>query len=166
MPRIGRQMLYRQEAVSKTVCDMAWKAHLRLTSRFRKRVARGKAKPKVATAIARELTGFIWAMPGRCRRHLCSGAAITSVRSAASWPGGEPSKTFMDISTTDPSVPRARPLRDEPQSGRYPTRGYRQRQPSPARGAADQMDLKNEEHGKCVLSQELTIGEVGSGLPS
>ncbi len=25
-------------------------------------VARGKAKPKVATAIARELTGFIWAI--------------------------------------------------------------------------------------------------------
>ena len=27
----------------------------------------------------------------------------------------------MDISTTDTSVPRARQLRDEPQSGRYPT---------------------------------------------
>jgi hypothetical protein len=25
-------------------------------------VARGKAKPKVATAIARELTGFLWAI--------------------------------------------------------------------------------------------------------
>jgi hypothetical protein len=36
----------------------------------------------------------------------------------------------MDISTIDTSVPRARQLRDEPQSGRYPTRGYQQRQPS------------------------------------
>jgi transposase len=62
VPRIGRQMLYRQEALPKTVCDIAWKAQLRLTSRFRKLVARGKAKPKVATAIARELTGFIWAI--------------------------------------------------------------------------------------------------------
>jgi len=61
-PRIGRQMLYRQEALPKSVCDIAWKAQLRLTSRFRKLVARGKAKPKVATAIARELTGFIWAI--------------------------------------------------------------------------------------------------------
>jgi hypothetical protein len=25
-------------------------------------VARGKAKPRVATAIARELTGFLWAI--------------------------------------------------------------------------------------------------------
>ena len=62
IPRIGRQMLYRQEALPKAVCDIAWKAQLRLTSRFRKLVARGKAKPKVATAVARELTGFIWAI--------------------------------------------------------------------------------------------------------
>ena len=62
LPRIGRQMLYRQEALPNVVCDIAWKAQLRLTSRFRQLVARGKAKPKVATAIARELTGFIWAI--------------------------------------------------------------------------------------------------------
>jgi hypothetical protein len=42
-------------------------------------------------------------------------------------------------------------LRDEPQSGRYPTRGYQQRQPSLERGVADQTDLKNEEHEKSVL---------------
>jgi hypothetical protein len=57
----------------------------------------------------------------------------------------------MDISTTDTSVPRARQLRDEPQSGRYPTREYQQRQPSLERGAAGQTDLKNEAHGKSVL---------------
>jgi transposase len=62
VPRIGRQMLDRQEALPKAVCDIAWKAQLRLTSRFRKLVARGQAKPKVATAVARELTGFIWAI--------------------------------------------------------------------------------------------------------
>ena len=61
----------------------------------------------------------------------------------------------MDISTIDTSVPRARQLRDEPQSGRYPTRGYQQRQPSRERGAADQTDLKHEEHGKSVLIGEL-----------
>ncbi len=55
-------MLYRQEGLSKSICDIAWKAQLRLTSRLRKLVARGKAKPKVATAVARELTGFIWAI--------------------------------------------------------------------------------------------------------
>src|SRR5919106_2751487 len=37
-PRIGRQMLYRQEALPKPICDIAWKAQLRLTSRCRKLV--------------------------------------------------------------------------------------------------------------------------------
>jgi transposase len=61
-PRIGREMLRRQENLSKAVRDIAWKAQLRLTGRFRRLVARGKAKPKVATAVARELSGFVWAI--------------------------------------------------------------------------------------------------------
>jgi len=61
----------------------------------------------------------------------------------------------MDIGPPDTSAPRARQLRDEPQSVRYPTRGYQQRQPSLERGAADQTDLKNEEHGKSVLRKKL-----------
>ena len=61
-PRIGRRQVDRQEALPKAVCDIAWKAQLRLTARFQRLVKRGKAKPKVATAIARELTGFIWAI--------------------------------------------------------------------------------------------------------
>jgi transposase len=52
IPRIGRQHAYRQEGLPKVVCDIAWKAQLRLTARFKRLVARGKAKPKVATAIA------------------------------------------------------------------------------------------------------------------
>jgi len=61
-PHIGRTMLARQDHLPKAVRDIAWKAQLRLTGRFRRLVARGKAKPKVATAVARELTGFIWAI--------------------------------------------------------------------------------------------------------
>jgi hypothetical protein len=61
----------------------------------------------------------------------------------------------MDISIIDTSVPRARQLRDEPQSGRYPTRGYQQRQPSLKRGAADQTDLTNQAHGKRGLRRNL-----------
>ena len=72
----------------------------------------------------------------------------------------------MDLSTIETSVPRARQLRDEPQSGRYPTRGYQQRQPSLERGAADQTDLKNEEHGKERAEKGTHNGEVGKGLPT
>ena len=57
----------------------------------------------------------------------------------------------MDIGTIDTSEPRARQLRDEPPSGRYPTRGYQQRQPSLERGAAGQTDLNNPQPGKSGL---------------
>jgi transposase len=146
VPRIGRQMLYRQAALPKPICDIAWKAQLRLTSRFRKLVARGKPKPKVATAVARELTGFIWAIarevpPPAWRR----GVQVRQVGGIAV--GWRTLGDVMDISTIDTSVSRARQLRDEPQSGRYPTRGYQQRQPSLERGAADQTDLNTKEPG-------------------
>jgi hypothetical protein len=72
----------------------------------------------------------------------------------------------MDLSTIETSVPRARKLRDEPQSGRYPTRGYQQRQPSLERGAADPTDLKNEEHRKSVLRKRTHNRKTGSDLPS
>lgn len=41
-PRLGRQMLSRQKALTQPICEIAWKAQLRLTSRFRTLVARGK----------------------------------------------------------------------------------------------------------------------------
>lgn len=72
----------------------------------------------------------------------------------------------MDISTIDTSVPRARQLRDEPQSGRYPTRGYQQRQPSLERGVADQTDLKNERHGQSVLVKRTHDEKAGAVCPS
>ena len=81
IPRIGRQHAYRQEALPKVVCDLAWKAQLRLTGRFRRLVARGKAKPKVATAIARELAGFIWAIAREVRPAQISHAATRCPRS-------------------------------------------------------------------------------------
>ena len=62
----------------------------------------------------------------------------------------------MDISTIDTSVPRARQLRDEPQSGRYPTRGYQQRQPSLERAVADQTDLMKDEPGTSGLRRGRT----------
>ncbi len=71
----------------------------------------------------------------------------------------------MDIGTIDTSEPRARQLRDEPQSGRYPTRGYQQRQPSLERGAADQMDLKNHAPGKRGRRTALMHDEAGDLCP-
>ena len=44
IPRIGRQHAYRQEGLPKIVCDIAWKAQLRLTARFKRLVARGQGE--------------------------------------------------------------------------------------------------------------------------
>jgi hypothetical protein len=52
----------RQEGVDSDVKRIAWKAQLRLTSRYRSMSARGKNKQLVITAVARELSGFVWAI--------------------------------------------------------------------------------------------------------
>jgi len=61
-PRVSRALLKRQQDLPQHICDIAWKAQLRLCSRFRHMWARGKAKPVIVTAIARELCGFMWAI--------------------------------------------------------------------------------------------------------
>jgi hypothetical protein len=52
----------RQTRLAKSVCDIAWKAQLRLCARFRRLAARGVPRNKVIVAIARELCGFVWAI--------------------------------------------------------------------------------------------------------
>jgi len=60
--RISRALLKRQENLPESVCDIAWKAQLRLCSRYRRLWIKGKAKQVIVTAIARELCGFMWAI--------------------------------------------------------------------------------------------------------
>jgi transposase len=52
----------RQTGLHKAITDIAWKAQLRLCTRFRKFAARGMNRNKLVTAIARELAGFVWAI--------------------------------------------------------------------------------------------------------
>lgn len=59
-PRVGPSMQARVEAAPPIAREIAWKAQTRLSARYRKLCARGKRPTVVATAIARELSGFIW----------------------------------------------------------------------------------------------------------
>jgi transposase len=61
-PRIGKEVLARQEGLSEAVRTMAWKAQLRLTQRFKALQERGVQANKVCIAVARELAGFIWSI--------------------------------------------------------------------------------------------------------
>src|SRR6202453_1849931 len=58
--RIGRAKLVAVDAVPEAVREIAWKAQTRLCQRYRQMLAKGKPKPVVVTAIARELAGFVW----------------------------------------------------------------------------------------------------------
>jgi transposase len=43
------------------IIAQAWTAQQRLHRRYRRLAARGKPKQHIVTAVARELTGFVWA---------------------------------------------------------------------------------------------------------
>jgi transposase len=60
--RISRELLLRQEKQPKPIRDIAWKGQVRLCARYRKLARTGKPANVVITAIARELTGFVWAI--------------------------------------------------------------------------------------------------------
>ena len=60
--RLTRPLLKRQEGLSDEVCEIAWKAQVRLCSRYRHLIDQGKPKNVTVTAIARELIAFMWAI--------------------------------------------------------------------------------------------------------
>jgi transposase len=65
--RVSRELLRRQEHLPLEVRQTAWKAQLRLCARYRRLAARAKTKQVVTTAIARELSAFMWAIAQQVR---------------------------------------------------------------------------------------------------
>jgi transposase len=60
--RVSRGIARRQTTLDPRLCAIAWKAQLRLCTRFRRLAARGLNRNKVVVAVARELSGFVWAI--------------------------------------------------------------------------------------------------------
>jgi transposase len=69
-PAMSPVLKKRQEGLSEEVKEIAWKAQHRLCSRYRRLTAKGKLRQKVATAIGRELLGFIWAIGMQVEKEL------------------------------------------------------------------------------------------------
>lgn len=61
-PRVARDALLRQQDLPTPIRAIAWKAQLRLSARYARLNARGVHHNKVCVAVARELTGFVWAI--------------------------------------------------------------------------------------------------------
>jgi hypothetical protein len=60
--RLSRELLLRQENQPRPIRDIAWKGQVRLCARYRRLARAAKPANVVTTAIARELTGFVWAI--------------------------------------------------------------------------------------------------------
>tara|TARA_Y100000310_G_C20610702_1_gene777832 strand:- start:321 stop:1442 length:1122 start_codon:yes stop_codon:yes gene_type:complete len=60
--RVSQDKAHHMVKQPKIVRDIAWKAQERLCKRYRKLSNRGKKSTVVVTAIARELSGFIWSV--------------------------------------------------------------------------------------------------------
>jgi len=60
-PFVGGALRRRQQGAPAAIIAHAWTAPQRLYRRYHRLAARGKPTPHVITAVARELTGFVWA---------------------------------------------------------------------------------------------------------
>lgn len=60
-PKKSLHILRRQQGIPESICDIAWKAQLRLCNKY-KALSNRKVTQVAVTAVARELIGFIWAI--------------------------------------------------------------------------------------------------------
>jgi transposase len=60
--RVSRDIEARLDGLPRSVREIAWKAQIRLCTRYRKLIMAGKTKTVAVTAIAREMAAFLWAI--------------------------------------------------------------------------------------------------------
>ena len=60
--RVTLPLIKRQQGLPQSICQISWKAQLRLCARYRRLMARKKPMQVVVIAIARELAAFMWAI--------------------------------------------------------------------------------------------------------
>ena len=82
-PRVSPIIATRQDELPKEITDIAWKAQLRLNAKFKRLVARRVMKTKAVVAVARELTGFVWAIGQEVQTSGWQGVKIESAIAAA-----------------------------------------------------------------------------------
>jgi transposase len=70
--RIAKETAEILVRLPKKIRDIAWKAQVRLCTRYRSMIARGKKPTVVVAAIARELAGLIWAIGQEMRLCMAS----------------------------------------------------------------------------------------------
>jgi transposase len=61
-PKVSKELSKRQEGQPQSIKQLSWKAQTRLHRRFWALIQRGLCRQKAVVAVARELSGFIWAL--------------------------------------------------------------------------------------------------------
>jgi transposase len=91
-PKVSSQLTTRQQAIPKAhrrqIMEISWRCQNRLHEKGRKLAARGKTRQKVQTAIARELSAFVWevmraVMPKADGTHAVSTASAPKLQDSA-----------------------------------------------------------------------------------
>lgn len=59
-PKVSKELSRRQDGQLKRVKEVSWRAQNRLHSRFKKLLGRRLQRNKALTAVARELSAFVW----------------------------------------------------------------------------------------------------------
>lgn len=62
VPKVSTQLTVRQQGQPSAYRELSWKVQTRLYKRSRHLLGRGVMKAKVTVALARELSGFVWAL--------------------------------------------------------------------------------------------------------
>ncbi|MDP8943273.1 MAG: IS110 family transposase [Actinomycetota bacterium] len=60
-PQVGAELARRQRGQDPLAVERAWRCQQRLSRRWRRMQGRGKPRQKIVVAVARELSGFVWA---------------------------------------------------------------------------------------------------------
>jgi transposase len=100
-PKVSRELSLRQQAIPsehrRTVQEISWRCQNRLYEKGRKLSARGKMRQKVQTAMARELTAFVWeVMRAVTPKTAISSPAIKGVQQATA---SNPCATKQPVAT-------------------------------------------------------------------
>jgi hypothetical protein len=75
---VSRTLRARQREQGERVKEISWSAQVRLSSRFRRLLGRGKPPQKAVTAVARELLGFMWAIGREVERPYLEAARVAA----------------------------------------------------------------------------------------
>ena len=82
-PRVSPIIAKRHDGLPTAITDIAWKAQTRLHAKFKRLLARKVMKTKAVVAVARELSGFVWAIGREVQTSGWRGTADTGTPQSA-----------------------------------------------------------------------------------